>query len=508
MQRRTSFRTYYLIVFIIFVAFFGRSAKSQEMLGVTMGNYSGVASVSVNPAMIANTRYYLDINLASADVFFRNNFAYIPATDASIYSFIRDRDNLPTYGPDDMNFTHYSNKNLKFTTISTKVLGPSAMIQLGNHSFALSTSAQFFTSANRIAYEMPLFAYYGMDTAFLHNINYIDYDIDAASAAWMDVGLSYAYTAYEHLDQKITIGLTLKYIWSYTGMYMQSSNADYIVLDDSTINIKNLNGSTGFALPIDYSDNNQTVNDPLFKGRGFGVDLGVVYVKKKRVGKERWDKLCGQEFDDYIFRVGISILDLGNMTYKNNAELHSFDDVSVYWQNYDTTNFTNINQMASELSNLFYGDPTASYRGNKIKIGLPTAVSIQADYNIYKNFYASGFWIHPLRFNSHTLRRPAQVAIVPRYESKYFEVNLPVSIYEYRYPRVGLSARFWFFTIGTERLGTWLGLANLDGLDFYASIKFGFGKGDCRTKFKNACVDDKYRKKKKSRNKLNKNLVF
>ena len=504
MQRKISFRTNNLIVFIIFVILIGKPAKSQEMLGVTLGNYSGVASVMVNPAMIANTRYYLDINLVSADVFFRNNFAYIPASDLSIYSVYRNRNSLPTYGPDDMNFTHYENNDLKFTTLKTKVLGPSAMIQLGNHSFALNTSAQFFTSANRIPYEMPLFAYYGMDTAFLHNINYIDYDIDAVTAAWMDIGISYAYTAYEYLDQKITVGATLKYMWSYAGMYMESSNVDYIVLNDSTINIKNLNASTGFALPIDYSDSEQMVNDPFFKGKGFGIDLGVVYVKKKRVDKERWSKLCGQEFDDYIFRIGVSILDLGNMTYKNNAQLHSYNDVSKYWPNYDTTDFTNINQLFSELDNVF---GVNSYQENKIKIGLPTAISVQADYNIYKNFYASGFWIHPLRFNSHTLRRPAQVAIVPRYENKYFEVSLPVSVYEYRYPRVGLSARFWFFTIGTERLGTWLGLANLDGLDIYASIKFGFGKGDCRTKFKNACIDDNYRKKK-SRNKLNKNFVF
>jgi len=302
MQRRTSFRTYYLIGFIIFVVFFGRSAKSQEMLGITMGNYSGVASVMVNPAMIANTRYYLDINLVSADVFFRNNFAYIPASDASIYSIYRDTDNLPTYGPDDMNFTYYDNKDLKFATVKQKVLGPSAMIQLGNHSFALSTSAQFFTSANRIPYEMPLFGYFGMNESSLHNINYIDYDIDAATAAWMDVGISYAYTAYEYLDQKITVGATLKYIWSYAGMYMESSNVDYIVLNDSILNINDLNASTGFALPIDYSNSNQFVNDPLFKGRGFGVDLGVVYVKKKRVDKVRWNKLCGQKFDDYIFQ--------------------------------------------------------------------------------------------------------------------------------------------------------------------------------------------------------------
>ncbi|RLD33020.1 MAG: hypothetical protein DRI72_05890 [Bacteroidetes bacterium] len=497
----------FIILLFAHSVIFSKTGHTQEMLGVTLGNYSGVASLMVNPAMLANTRYYLDINLASADFFFRNNFAYIPASDASIYSIIRNTDNLPTYGPDDLNFTYYDNKRLKFNTLSTKVLGPSVMLQYGKHAFALSTGAQLFTSANRIPYEMPLFGYFGMDEPSLHNINYIDYNIDANVAAWMNVGGSYAYTVYEYLDQKITFGGTVRYIWSYAGAYMESSNVNYIVLNDSTINIKNLNGVGGFALPIDYSTSDQMVNDPFFKGHGFGVDLGVVYVKKKNIDLDRWDELCEQEFDDYIFRIGVSVLDLGTMTYKSNAELHSFDDVSVYWESYDTTGYTSINQLMGDLSGLFYnGDRNASYRGNKIKIGLPAAVSVQVDYNIYKNFYASAFWIHPIRFNMHTMRRPAQVALVPRYESKYFEFSLPISVYEYRFARVGLSARFWFLTIGTERLGTWLGLANLDGLDIYASIKFGFGKGFCRSKFKGACNEDSYKKKKRS--KINKNLVF
>ncbi|MEE4260623.1 MAG: DUF5723 family protein [Bacteroidales bacterium] len=479
---------------------------SQEMLGVTLGNYSGVSSILVNPAMIANTRYYLDINLASADVFVRNNFAYIPSSDASIYSLIRDRDNLPTYGPNnDVNFEHYDNKDLKFATISTKVMGPSAMLQLGKHAFALSSSAHVFTSANRIPYEMPLFGYYGMDTAFLHNINYKDYDIDANTAAWMDVGLSYAYTAYEYLDQKITVGATLKYIWAYAGVYAESSNADYIVLNDSTMNIKNLNATTGYAVPVDYSGGDQLFNNPFFKGHGFGMDLGVVYVKKKKIDTERWNSLCEQEFDDYVFRLGVSVLDIGNISFKDNAELRSYEDAQKYWVDYDTMGFTSINDLFVGLDDVF---DQSSLQANKFKIGLPTAVSVQADYNIHKNFYAAGYWIHPLRLNSHTMRRPAQIAIVPRYETKYFEVSLPISVYEYRYPRVGLSARFWFFTIGTERLGTWLGISDLNGLDIYASIKFGFGKGNCRIRFKSACIDDNSGRKRKSKSNYNKNIIF
>lgn len=495
-----------ITILFLLILFCYKTVRAQEMLGVTLGNYSGVSSLMVNPAMLANTKFYLDINLVSADLFIRNNFAYIPSADASVYSLIRDRNNLPTYGPNnDINFEHYDNKDLKFATISAKVMGPSAMIQLGKHAFALSTSAHIFTSANRIPYEMPLFGYYGMDTAFLHNINFKDYDIDANTAAWMDVGLSYAYIAYEYLDQKITVGATLKYIWSYAGIYAESSNADYIVVNDSTINIKNLSATAGYAVPVDYSGGDQLYNNPFFKGHGFGMDLGVVYVKKKKIDNERWNSLCEQEFDDYVFRLGVSVLDVGKITYKDNAELRAYENVQKYWIDYDTMSFTSVNDLFIGLDDVFQ---QSSYQSSKFNIGLPAALSVQADYNIHKNFYTAGYWIHPIRLNRHSMRRPAQIAIVPRYESEYFEVNLPISVYEYKYPRVGLSARFWFFTIGTERLGTWLGISDLNGLDIYASIKFGFGKGNCRIRFKSACIDNNQGRKKKNRSNLNKNITF
>ena len=58
------------------------------------------------------------------------------------------------------------------------------------------------------------------------------------------------------------LGGTVSKLWGYAGIYGDVSNVDYIVLNDSTINIKNLNGQAAFALPVDYN-NNDLLNDPL-----------------------------------------------------------------------------------------------------------------------------------------------------------------------------------------------------------------------------------------------------
>jgi hypothetical protein len=162
--------------------------------------------------------------------------------------------------------------------------------------------------------------------------------------------------------------------------------------------------------------------------------------------------------------------------------------------------------VVEELSNVFYGDPEASYREDRFRIGMPMAVSLQFDYHFrkFEHFYLGAIWVQPVRFNLHTLRRPAQLAVIPRIEKKNLEFSIPISLYEYQYPRVGFAARFWFLTIGTEKLGTYLGIGDLNGLDIYASIKFNFGKGTCKKKEPIECLNYEFGYSDKDKSKFRK----
>jgi hypothetical protein len=137
---------------------------------------------------------------------------------------------------------------------------------------------------------------------------------------------------------------------------------------------------------------------------------------------------------------------------------------------------------------------------------MPMAVSLQFDYHFkkHKNLYIGAIWVQPVRFNMHTMRRPAQIAVIPRYETKNIEVSVPISLYEYRYPRIGLAARFSVLTIGTEKLGTYLGLGDLNGLDIYASIKINIGKGSCKKNEPIECLNYEFGYSDKEKNKFRK----
>lgn len=482
------------IVVVLLFVLINSNVVGQELLGVTLGNYSGTAGLLVNPARMTTNKVYLDINLVTADFFFRNNFAYLPKEDFVIWDLFDKDYQLPTYGEENRNIKNYENQDLKNATINVRALGPSAMLQVGDHAFGLTTGVRYFTSGNRLPWDIVEISYYGLDYTPLHNIEFDDYDFDFSTSAWMEIGLSYAYNIIKSYDQQLTVGMSIKKLWGYSGGYLETNNVNYIVVNDSTINIKNLNAEVGFSLPIDYDNNDLIMIGPTFKGSGLGIDIGAVFIKKKKISYNDWNgkKLCSQEYDEYIYRIGVSILDIGRVKYTSNAQLYSYNDVSQYWASVDTINYTNINTLMSQISNTLYGDPDASLVSNTIKVGLPTAISVQADFNLQNNLYLGGFWIHPLRINMSSLRRPAQLAIVPRYETKYFEMSLPISIYEYKYPRVGIAARFYFFTIGTERLGTYLGMADMNGLDIYASIKLGINKGSCKKKFGGACSNQNF----------------
>jgi hypothetical protein len=464
------------------------------MWGITTSNYAGSTGALLNPSSIITSKLYMDINIATADVFIQNNYAYIHKEDYSLFQYISKSPEFPKYGPDEMPFDHYTDKKDKYVYSSELVKGPSFMISAGRHAFAFHTGARAVTSVNGLPYDIANFSYYGLDYTEQHNINYTSSNYGAASMVIGEVGLSYAYAFRKISMEDWSAGITVKRVFAAAGGYLRANDLDYIVLNDSTINIKNLNAEVGYSLPFDYDNNDFPDDGPRIKGGGFGFDLGVTFQNKiLSYQKKRITQLCRQRYIDYSYKIGISIIDLGYVNFKTNAQLQVFEDVSKYWINIDTLNYYNLNELTRTLSYELYGDENASLAANKIKMYLPTALSIQGDYKIYKNWYAGGVFIQPLRLGKSFIRRPAQIVLVPRYETPHMEFALPVSLYDYNYPRVGASFRYHFLTVGTDDILGLMGVTNFTGLDFYVALKINFRKGNCGRYNRNVpCENEEY----------------
>jgi hypothetical protein len=445
------------------------------MWGVVNSNYAGINSSLINPANMLHSKLYLDVNLVTADVFFENTALYIPRGEYPSSFFLRSDPDMPEYGRDNLPFDYYRNEQRKDFHQNALVMGPSFSIARQNDAFGFRTAYRTMASGKFVPYEVVPFSYEGLGYEPLHNINFKDDLMHFSAMAWAEIAFSYARTLKRNGPHQWTGGITAKFLLGTAGSYIDMENIDYIVNNDSTLNLRNLRGEFGYA--------GLSEGGPLFSGKGFGVDLGVVYeYRSKSYSSNRSKKLCRTPYEDYKFRLGISLLDLGFINFNNGAEKHNYDDVSVFWLNIDTVNFRDIESFTRMLSDVFYGDPDASLRDNKIRMVLPAALSVQFDYHFMKQWYVNATAVQPVLNSKSYVYRPAQISLTPRYETQYLEFSLPISLYEYRYPRVGVAARFWFITVGTEKILGFLNVTDFTGMDFYVSLKFNFLKGKCRTK--------------------------
>jgi hypothetical protein len=97
--------------------------------------------------------------------------------------------------------------------------------------------------------------------------------------------------------------------------------------------------------------------------------------------------------------------------------------------------------------------------------------------------------------NSASLMRPAQLTFTPRFETDHFGIDLPLSLYDFNQPRIGISMRLGIFTFGTDKLGGFFNLHDFTGLDFYFGIKLSFIKGNCKNSDNNpSCSNSEYKK--------------
>jgi hypothetical protein len=463
------------------------SLSAQEMLGTTLGNYSGINGIQLNPSSLHNSKSYLDIQLFGLDIFLQNNYLYMQKSDYRFSNFFKSGYELPThkeeYGTEVRNFYHYNNLRDKNAFVQQRINGPGAMLIWGHHAFGLSTAVRTVVSMVNVPQDLANFIYLGLSYTPQQNINYSDNGpIRANVMSWGEIGLTYSNTFFARGYNVLSAGVSVKRLLGLGGMYLKARNLEYIVPNDSTIEIKNVDADIGLALPVNYT-NNTVLTSPLFKGGGFGIDLGVTYTRLAHYHQtEYFNTLCAQPYEDYLYRIGVALIDIGGISFKNNAVMMKIDNQNSYWTDVNSLKFNSIGQFLDTLSYQFYGNNTSAYTGDRFTLWLPSALSVQFDYHLQKNWYVNTSLIYGFPMGTGAISRPAELSVTPRYETRWFEASMPVSLYNWQLTRIGLAMRIYGLTIGTDKIGGFFHINDFTGLDFYMSLKLFFNKGNCRNK--------------------------
>lgn len=429
---------------------------AQQDLGVRNSNYAGVQGALLNPSAIADSKLTWDVNVLSVNTLFANNFLYAPKSAVPLFGFRRI---IKGAIDEDLFDTHFDpqNPNKQYNvTLSTEVLGPSFFMTVAKkHEIGLTIAARGYANVQNITGNLAENAFDYFLNKSLWNQNFQDNSVKVNFMGWMEYGLHYATVLYAKGRDELKGGISLNYLQGYAAAYAKNARINYTIQDTTGMVFTNTNLDYGRTDYGDYAPH----------GHGVGADIGFTYVHLKDPSAK-----------DYLYRIGISLLDLGSINFKRNASAYHLQTGEGTFSDWHEAKFANNAQVDRTLSAVFYnGDSSASLAGNHFRMGLPAALSLQGDWNVYRNFFANVTVIKGFgHADGQGVVRPDVYSLTPRYETKWGEVSLPASLLYYGHwqPRLGLAMRLGFFFIGGDEIGPLLKLHDLQGVDFYAGVHF------------------------------------
>jgi len=445
------------------------SAFSQEMWGASPSNYAGQMGLDLNPALIVAAPYKWEIHLFSMNESITNNYMYL-AANSKLFRKSFKRESLEQ----DRLTDRYTKTPDKYAYNSDFIKYPGFIWVNKKFSIGFHVSTRVELSATRVPYHLAKFIKDGFTYTPQQNQDLVTDNANVALLNWHEMALTAGTTIQDSKEAFITGAITLKYNYGLNAYYANINSFDYNVPNDSVLIITNLNAEIGHAMPVNGDGGlAETLQN---RGRGFSTDIGVQYYKNRN---DNFYSPCSKSKDEkpYDYKIGASIIDLGYIKYSNQAVTFKYEDVSTYWGGFDTVNFNGIGHTDTILSNQFYGNPDGAKDKASFTMFTPAAISVQADFCFQPHFFVNASIVQRIGFGKREIKRSNEIAIIPRYETRKFEVSLPISIYDFFRPRVGIAFRYRSLTIGTDMLGPFLGITNAFGADIYLGISIiHFGK--------------------------------
>ncbi|OQA00675.1 MAG: hypothetical protein BWY70_00633 [Bacteroidetes bacterium ADurb.Bin408] len=421
---------------------------AQNMIGFT-GNYAGLSGIYLNPSSIANTKMKLDINLFTFGGHMHNNYYYIPKKQYNPINPFRN-------GFADKGAYKLYPLNGKSPYLFTReqMHLPAVMYANGKNAFAFGISWRLEADAVNIPQDIVHLMNEGIFAGreVSHPINTPQHAdrFHFALASWEELSATYSRRLVQENGKYFAAGITGKLLLGNAACYFSNKNLDYYYANNKSISFSNAQANFGVVVPRG-----------LINGYGLGADLGVTYAVSDRSTTR---SVAG--FYNYRYRLGAVLLDLGAIRFGSGITYHvnSYDE--------------SVNANGNTVSNIYdMGTTTGGMvQRNSLSFVLPTALSLQFDYNINDAFFLGSQFVQGFRFTGCQVRRPGVLAFIPRYERRRLEVSAPVSLYDWRMLRMGLHLRIFGISFGVEKSGWLLPLSDFKAVDGYIAFKYSIGK--------------------------------
>jgi hypothetical protein len=485
--------------FVLVVVLFHVSSivVGQQYVGIVGSNYAGTNSIYGNPANIVSSRHKLYVNLAAADMYLGNNIFKWNAP----YSFVKLLSGAVLPKSKEIWRTSYlqtiSNNNKKNINALLDVRGPAIMYTINDsQGLAITSRGRGGVSINNLTPEIADLIQKGNRATNLIS-NGDNQSLSLNMNAFTEIGLTYGKDISLNAEEAIKIGISVKRVIGLTNFHFIAKNGDFSILnnvqdpDDATVFYDNVLKINSLNSEFGHSNLSSGVETLSFRpgywlssdspGRGLGLDIGLSYEYRpeiqKYIYKEKGVVKVDQTVNKYEYKFGVSLVDIGRVRFNNPNFVENYrkytQDKLFFEDKVDKKN-TISNAKTDVKVEEFQKtlDVDDSEDQNDFSANLPMTFQTYVDYKVKENVYVYGTWVQNLRAKDNLgMRIPSSISVVPRYEAKWFEVALPVSLLnDYQLFAFGLSARLGPLFIGSDNLQGLFNIGNPKGVDLYAGL--------------------------------------
>lgn len=477
-----------LPLFIFFSLIFSKS-HAQDFLGLSTGNFSGISGVMSQPASIVDSRFKFDLNLFSTNVNYSNNY------------FLLDKNVLLKFNKN--GFSDYATFKDRYISEASLGAGEKVYFNISNRtqlplSFMASTGKKSAIALNMqfrtmiqgrgISQDLANLAYNDFYHTPLTNTQIDVSGVNLNSLSWGEIGFTYGRVLYSSGKHFLKGAITGKYLAGLSSINLASGDLQMQVNSDSTFNFK--------TTDVSYNHNKNADFNNLFEknfrpnANAFGLDAGLVYEYRGNIDKFKYLKsddetsydVLRRDVNKYIFKLGVSLLDVGMFTFDKPDIVNSF---SANINNWDIRNaqFNSIRDFDTALANRVVPNPNdpRSYH-----VYLPTALSGQLDVKFVKGLFLNIMSYWPVNIGDKPGERFDKFGyytITPRFETRHFGIYIPYTVTQrndftdYKQQMLGATVRLGPLFIGSSNLGSMLFNSKLKSADIHIGLKVGFTYG-------------------------------
>ena len=398
---------------------------AQNYHAIQGSSYAGALGVHNNPASIVNTPFTWDISVlgaqlkSSTNAFTIYNYSLISSPANSLYYI-----NKGEYG-------RYANLNFNLNLFNTRI----ALNR--KQSIAFGANMRSYTTLKTSTFNF-IDTLHGSGDFFKINGNNTNFNASMISSSWLEAFITYSRTISDNEAGRLNAGITLKLNKGISGGYAKLTNGAFTTNTQNNRAIYNLtNANLVYAYSANYdkwkSENSASKNLGNFllanTAGGASFDIGVEYLLKPQGTTSFYDD---ENYYDYDWKIGLSLLDIGGNQYKYGEQSRSISAVKTNISNkvldakFDST-ISSIKIFNDSLATIVN---QSNGLGGKFRVINPMRMVLNIDHYLYGNFFVNGeivlnmpssFFKKYMRVNDLNL-----VTITPRWETRTLGAYLPI----------------------------------------------------------------------------------